>query len=262
MNDNEKVIAALGETGAGTEAKNDDLKSQLEKSQHTAEVWAGRTKKLAEENDALKKELQQLKSGNAVKAATESLTEADLGDTPRDFVEKSGLVAATLVEQAEGRQAEELKKLRAEIAERDRASFLNAIGSSNRKFFSDVGPGGDKAAMWEQFKSSNRETFAAVMQTHDVARFNQLVGAFYREIGVPNPSGEQGGAAVPDPRSTVGGESGAETGARLDGKTFTQEEYLAALDKAESDFRATGDVKAYRAATEALGKALNEGRVK
>ena len=85
---------------------------------------------------------------------------------------------------------------------------------------------------------------------------------FYREIGVPNPSGVQGGSAAPDPRSTVGGESRAETDAHADGKTFTQDEYLAALDKAESDFRANGDVKAYRAATEALSKALNEGRVK
>jgi len=262
MNDNEKVIAALGETGAGTEIKKDDLQAQLEKSQHTADVWSGRAKKLAEENAAIKEELRQLKAGSAVKSVTEKLTPEELGDTPKDFVETSGKVAATLVEAAEGRQAEELKKLRAEIAEKDKNTFLNAIGTANQKFFADVGPGGDKTAMWEQFKANNRETFAAIMQTHDTARFNQMVGSFYREIGVPNPSGVQGGSAAPDPRSTVGGQNGVGGGTAADGQQFTQEEYLAALEKAETDFRATGDIAAYRAATGALNKALNEGRVK
>lgn len=262
MNGNEKVMAALASAGEGQEVGKDDLQSQLEKSQHTADVWSGRARKLAEEKAALEEELRRIKSGAEVKAVTDKLTEAELGDTPKEFVEKSGLVAAKLVEQASGRQSEELKKLRAEIAERDRVSFLNAIGAANQKFFADVGPGGDKSAMWEQFKTSNRETFAAIMQTHDAARFNQLVGSFYREIGVPNPSGVQGASAVPDPRSTVGGQNGVGSGADADGRQFTQEQYLAALEKAEADFRANGDVKAYRAATDALNKALNEGRVK
>ena len=262
MNDNEKVIAALGITGDGQEVKKDDLQAQLEKSQHTADVWSGRAKKLAEEKAALEEELRRVKSGQAVKDATDKLTEAELGDTPRDFVKTSGIVAASLVEQAEGRQTEELKKLREEIAERDKNVFLAAIQSANQKFFSDIAPGGDKAEMWAKFQASNRETLAAIMQTHDVARFTRQVDAFYREIGVPNPSGVQGGPAAPDPRSTVGGESRADGVDPANGKTFTQQEYLAALDKAESDFRANGDVKAYRAATDALSKALNEGRVK
>ena len=261
MNGKEKVIAALG-MGEGQEAQKDDLQAMLEKSQHTSEVWAGRARKLAEEKAALEEQLRRAKTDRAVTDATDRLTDDQLGDTPRDFVKTSGMVAASLVEQAEGRQTEELKKLREEIAERDKNVFLAAIESANRKFFSDVAPGGDKAEMWAKFTASNRETLAAIMQTHDAARFNQQVEAFYREIGVPNPSGVQGGSAAPDPRSTVGGESRAETDAHADGKTFTQDEYLAALDKAESDFRANGDVKAYRAATEALSKALNEGRVK
>lgn len=262
MNNSEKVIAALGETGGGPEAGKEDLQAKLEKSMHTADVWSGRAKKLAEEKAALEEELRRIKSKDAVRNATERLTPEELGDTPKDFVETSGRVAAALVEEAEGRQTEELRKLREELAERDRNSFRDAIGAANRKFFEDVGPGGDKSAMWEQFKSNNRETLAAVMKTHDVARFNRMVEAFYREIGVPNPSGVQGGSVAPDPRSTVGGQNGVGGGANADGQTFTQEQYLKALEKAEDDFRASGDVKAYRAATDALNRALNEGRVK
>ncbi len=262
MNESEKVKAALGETGAGQEVSKEDSQAQLEKLQHTADVWSGRAKKLAEENAAMKEELRQLKAGSAVKSAADKLTPEELGDTPKEFVEASGRVAARLVGDAEARQAEELKRLRAEMAEKDENVFLNAIGAANQKFFADIGPGGDKSAMWEQFKSSNRETYEAIMHTHDTSRFNQLVGSFYREIGVPNPSGVQAGSVAPEPRSTVGGQNGVGTGTAGDGHTYTQDEYLAALDKAESDFRATGDVKAYRAATAALNSALNEGRVK
>ncbi len=260
MNENEKVIAALG-MGDGREAKESDLQALLEKSQHTADVWSGRAKKLAEEKAALEAELRRVRSGQAVKDATESLTEADLGDTPKDFVETSGKVAAKLVEQAEGRQSEEIRKLREEIAARDSNAFLAAIGAANRKFFSDIAPGGDKAELWARFTDSNRETLAAIVQGHDVARFNRQVEAFYREIGVPNPSGGEGASAAPAPRE-IGGANGGTAADAAGERTYTTQEYLEALDRAETGFRANGDRKAYDAATSLLNKALAEGRVK
>ena len=47
-------------------------------------------------------------------------------------------------------------------------------------------------------KARNKETYDAIMATHDVGRFNSLVGMFYREIGVKNPAGGSGTPAAPD----------------------------------------------------------------
>ena len=264
MNENEKVLAALGggqpagATGDGKDARIAELEKQLQ----TERVEHGRLKQALERNAALEDELRKLKSGSAVKAETDKLTEEALKGTPREFVEVSGGVAASLVAAADGRTDEKINALRAEMEEREKRAFLNQIGSQNAKFFGDVAPGGDKAAMWEQFKANNRETFDAVMSKHDTARFNMLVGSFYREIGVPNPSGDQGGSAAPGPsQTTVGGQQGGQ-GADAEGKTYTTDEYLKALEDAEERFRRDGDRKAYDAATAELNKALGEGRVK
>lgn len=270
MNDNEKVLAALGNGDAAKsigDGKESSLEGQLEKAQHTSDVWAGRAKRLAAEKAKIEaekaeveEELRRLKSGSAAEAAVEKLTPEQLGDTPKEFAKAAVTAAAQLVSGAEGKHNEEMAKLRAEIAEKERKAFVDQIGMANPKFFNDVAVGGDKQAMWEQFKLSNRETFAAIMESNDTSRFNRFVGQFYREIGVPNPSGSQGGSAVPEPRTTVGGPQGG--GAVVeDGKKYTTDEYLKLLDEAEEDFRVNKDLKAYQAKTSALNKALNEGRV-
>lgn len=262
MNDSDKVLAALDGQKANTEnGVGEDLKAALEKAQHTVEVWGGRAKKLAEEKAALEEELRKLRSTSEAREAVEKLTPEQLGDTPREFAEAAVTAAAGIVNGAQAKQTEELARLRAEIAEKDRKTFLSQISAMNPRFFESITPGGDKQAMWEKFRTSNRETYAAIMASNDVNRFNGFVGSFYREIGVPNPSGEFGGYAAPDPRSSSGGIGGVSPNA-TDGRTFTTDEYLAALDKAESDFRANGDRRAYEATTASLTKALQEGRVK
>lgn len=263
MNENEKVVAALGgsEPAGKTGDERDARIAELEKQLQSERVEHGRLRQALDRNAALEDELRKLKSGSVAKEEAAKLTDEELKGTPREFVETAGGVAATLVAAADGRTDEKIKALRAEMDARDKNAFLSQIGMQNAQFFNDVAPGGDKAAMWEKFKASNRETFAAIMSTHDVARFNMFVGSFYREIGVPNPSGGQGGSAAPEPRTTVGGPQGGQGGDQ-DGKTYTSEEYLKALEESEDKFRRDGDRKAYEATTAVLNKALNEGRVK
>jgi hypothetical protein len=261
MNDNEKVLAALGEPKGNTEnAGGEDLKAQLEKAQHASEVWGGRAKKLAEEKAALEEELRKVRASTEARDAVDKLTPEQLGDTPREFAEAAVTAAAGIMNGAQAKQNEELAKLRAEIAEKDRKAFLSQISAMNPRFFESVTPGGDKAAMWDKFRASNRETYAAIMASNDVGRFNNFVASFYREIGVPNPSGDYGYAA-PDPRSTAGSNGDVAPNA-TEGKTYTTQEYLDALDAAETSFRANGDRKAYDEATALLNKALKEGRVR
>ncbi len=261
MNDSEKVLAALEEPKSTTvNGGGEDLKAALEKAQHTSDVWSGRAKKLAEEKAALEEQLRKFRANSEARDAVDSLDPEQLGDTPKEFATAAVTAAANMMNGAQAKQSEELAKLRAEIAEKDRKSFLTQISTMNPRFFEAITPGGDKSDMWARFRNSNRETYEAIMASNDVGRFNNFVASFYREIGVPNPSGDYGYAA-PDPRTTTGGNSGA-TLSVSDGKTYTTQEYLEALDKAETDFRANGDRKAYDAVTAALNTALKEGRVR
>ena len=154
-----------------------------------------------------------------------------------------------------------MDKLRSEIAERDRRAFYGEIGRDNPKFFDSIAPGGDKASIWAQFKARNKETYDAIMATHDVSRFNSLVGMFYREIGVKNPAGGSGTSAAPEPKPSGGGTQSPGQDDADGQKQYTTDEYLAELQKAE-EARDSGDMATYHTMTARLNKALNEGRVK
>lgn len=261
MNENEKVEAALGggqETGGGGESP--DVARELEKSRHTNDVLAGRLKAQGEELRRLREELRSLNAAKAADEAVEKLSPEQLGDVPREFATTAAAVSAQMLETARAEQKGEVDRLRAELEERDRRTFYGQIGRDNAKFFDDVAPGGDKARFWAQFKAANRETYDAVVETRDVGRFNALVDSFYRLIGVRNPGRGQGASAAPDP-TTAGGGSQTPVHDDADGqRKYTTDEYLAQLEKAE-EARNGGDMSTYRAMTERLNKALNEGRV-
>ena len=260
MNENEKVEAALGgghseDAGAGA-----DIAKELEKSRHTNEVLAGRLKAQGEEVKQLREEVRKLNADKAAGEVVDKLTPEQLGDTPKAYAQTAAAVTAQVVEEVKEAQKDEVDKLRAEIAERDKRAFYGQIGRENAKFFDDIAPGGDKASMWTQFKAENKETYDAIMATHDVARFNTLVGSFYRRIGVKNPAGATGTSAAPEPGNAGGGTTSPVQDDADGQKKYTTDEYLKELEKAE-EARDNGDMATYRAVTARLNKALNEGRV-
>ena len=260
MNEN-KVEAALGggqEAGAGDNA---DIAKELEKSRHTNEVLAGRIKTQGEEVKNLRAEIRALKAGKAADEVVEKLTPEQLGETPKAYAQTAAVVSAQVAEEVRAAQKDEVDKLRSEIAERDRRAFYGEIGRDNPKFFDSIAPGGDKASIWAQFKARNKETYDAIMATHDVSRFNSLVGMFYREIGVKNPAGGSGTSAAPEPKPSGGGTQSPGQDDADGQKQYTTDEYLAELQKAE-EARDSGDMATYRTMTARLNKALNEGRVK
>ena len=268
MNDTEKAKAALaginngGDNPSGAQdgqppaGRNDEL----EKVRHTADVWAGRAKQLQEEKKALEEKLRKYESGQIVDEALKTLTPEDKHDTPDEYLGASARVtarvAAKMVGDAQAATNEEIQRLRQEIAARDERTFLANIGQRHKELFDSVATGGDKHEYWQRFKENHRETFAAIMATHDEARFDMMVNDFYRELGLPVPGA--GATASPTP-STTGGPS--PSGSQPHAETLTQQQYLAELEKAE-DARRAGDMKTWREINERLRSALNEGRVK
>lgn len=260
MNSESKVEAALGGGKEADTGEGADIAKELEKSRHTNEVLAGRLKAQGEEVKQLREELRKLNAEKAAGEVVDNLTPEQLGDTPKAYAQTAAVVSARVAEEVKAAQKDEMDKLRSEISERDKRVFYNEIWSCNPKFFDDVAPGGDKASFWSQFKSRNKETYDAIMATHDVSRFNSLVGMFYREIGVKNPAGGSGTVAAPEPKPS-GGATQPPGQDDADGqKKYTADEYLKELAKAE-EARDSGDMETYRTLTARLNKALNEGRV-
>ena len=261
MSNTEKAKAALAiddgsEHKGGTGEEQPNQNAELEKARHTADVWAGRAKQLQEEKKSLEEKLRKFESGQALDNALKMLSPEEKHDTPDEYLGAAGKVAGKLVDDAQAATEEKIAKLRQEIAEREEKTFLANISQRHSEFFNSVSPGGDKDEYWQRFKANNRETFAAIMSTHDEARFGNLVNAFYRELGLPVPGA--GATASLTPRTT-GGPSPAGSGGQSE--TLTQQEYLAELEKAE-DARRAGDMKTYREINDRLKAALNEGRVK
>ncbi len=260
--DANKVAAALAVGGDvnGDEGGNEPTPNAEEiKKAHTESVWAGRAKKLADENAALQKQLAELKSKQTLESALEGIPPEVKGDTPDEITRPALVGAKRMVDEFAGKTEEELNKLRAEMVERDRKIFVSQIGAQNPKFFESVAPGGDKAKMWADFVSLNAETYKSINASNDVERFNSFVAQFYSYIGSPNPSGNAGITSAPEPRSALGGQG--QGGGNQDDKVYTTQEYLAEIERAE-DAQRSGDMNTYRAITASLGKALKEGRVK
>lgn len=258
MNDTEKAKAALAGLGGATGADDtaDAGQSELEKMRHAKDVWAGRAKQYQEEKKALEEKLRKYESKKDVDEALNTLSDEDKDDMPERFLGASGKVAAELISRSNARQNEEIEKLRQQMAARDEQTFLNNIAMRHKDLFDSVQVGGDKHQYWERFIANNRETFSAVMASHDETRFANLVDGFYRELGIPVSGG--GVVASPTPSTTGGGSPAI---SHDDSSVITTEQYLAELEKAE-DMRKAGDMNGWRAVNERLRKALNEGRVK
>ena len=102
------------------------------------------------------------------------------------------------------------------------------------------------------------ETMKVQMFSFDYDATKYHIDRFYSEYGISNPSGGQGGAAAPEPR-TIGG--GVNPGAGEQKKTYTYAEYNELRKKAHA-LRDAYDFEKDRALAKELDDAITEGRVK
>ena len=252
----EEIEKALSTGEAKKGEGNPDLQAQLEKAQHSAEVWAGRAKTQGEELKRLREENAKLKASKSIDATVSAIPTEVKGDTPDDYLKPAIAGAKQLVDEATASLREENQKLRDDIEKREERIFAEQLGLRHPKFFDQVTPGKDKEKAWEQFKELNKETYEAVMKSRDASRFDSLIDSFYCTIGVPNP--ERSGASATPSQSNAGGVQQVQTQTKKD--TMTTTEFMELRRKAE-EFRKAGDMKSWREIDTQLREALNAGRV-
>ena len=258
MSASEDVVAALSRKGTQPgEGGGDNLAGELEKVKHTADMWAGRAKQIAQENAELKEKLRKLEAGSGAKAVVEKLTPEQLGDLPKEYAETILGASSQMMQAAQEKQEAELKAMRAEIEEGNRKVFLAQIGARHEQFFDLVKPGGANAKIWEEFKEAHKETFEGIMTSHDSGRFDRFVSDFCRVYGVSDPSGAKATTTTPDPVTTGGGKQVVQTN---DKKVYTPEEY-AELEKKLMRLRAT-NYQEYLKMRDEVEQILIENRIR
>lgn len=253
----EEINKALSTSETKKDGDNPDLQSELEKAQHSAEVWAGRAKAQGEELKKLREENEKLKASKSIDATVSAIPTEVKGDTPDDYLKPAIAGAKKLVDEATASLREENQKLRDDIAKREDRIFAEQLALRHPKFFDQVTPGKDKESAWEQFKKLNKETYEAVMSSRDASRFDSLIDSFYCTIGVPNPE-QAGASATPSPSNAGGVQPSAHDNGNKD--TMTTTEFMELRRKAE-EFRKAGDMKSWREIDARLREALNAGRV-
>ena len=276
--DTEKAVEALGGLSEGEGAsvvagagEGIDYKSEYEKLQkqlHSEHVEAGRLKKANEENAALRKELEELKSRKETEDAIESLPE-NLRDLPDDYKQGAAAVAKHLVDRVNASRDAKMKDIEARFEAEEKRRRLDAMGSFVGKieakfpgFLASIRDNGDKKAAWVKYQRFNAATIKTALAQNDFETISHHISQFYNSINVEVPSGNQDGSAVPDPRS-LGGGAEMQTVSMQPGRTYSAKEYQTILNDAQSKFQEHRlSYKEYAAICEELTKAYREGRVK
>lgn len=267
MNDKtESIIGAIGGNAEGSgNGGAPDYKALYEEAQkklQSEKVEAGRLRKEIEANDALRKEIEELKKSKRTEEAIAALPDDLKTEVPDDIQRTSAIIAQKSVDAAMQGTNERLARLEKEREELARRELDARLNSSFPGFGRDIGPGGDKREAWEKYQTRNAQTIAHAIATADFETLKYHIEMFYRDIGLPPPSGDQGGTAAPDPRA-MGGGIGSQTATLQPGKNYTANEYRRILDDAQAKFqRHILSYKEYADICEELSKAYREGRVK
>ena len=277
MNDEtEKAVEALGGVSEAEEVVSGDnavtdYKAEYEKLQkqiQTERVEAGRLKKANEENEALRKELAELKARQESNAEVENLPE-DLRGLPTDYMQGAAVIAKRMADKAMASHDSKMKEMEERFTAEEKRRRVEAMGSFVSKieskfpgFLASIREGGDKKQAWNRYQRFNAPTIKAALAQGDFETISHHISQFYSTIEVEVPSGNQDGSAVPDPRSMGGGVE-SQRAALQPGKTYTAKEYQQILNDAQERFqRHTLTYKEYTAICEELTKAYREGRVK
>ncbi len=273
----EKSVEALGgslgtkdhdSVGGGEDTT--DYKAEYEKLQKQLQgerVEAGRLKKANEENAALRKELDELKSRQGTDEAVEALPE-NLKDLPDDYKQGAAVLAKHMVDKANAARDAKMNEMEARFEAEEKRRRLEAMGSFVARidakypgFLASICDGGDKKEAWVKYQRYNAATIKAALANGDFDVLSHHIGQFYSSIGVDAPSGHQDDSAAPEPRSTGGGvQPQMQVGS---GKTYSADEYKRILDEAQTKFQNQQiSYKDYSAICGELTKAYREGRVK
>lgn len=259
---NENADAVLGGSGnAGT--PDDGWKAkyeEMERKYHAEKVESGRLKKTAEELEAARRELAELKAGRRGEELANALTEEERQGIAPELV----TAAAKMVDKgiSQVREQYELSRRKQEEADAEsrKRSFVDAVNGKYPGFFADVSAGGRNAEQWQRFMRFNKGSVNSAYAEFDLEAMSYLIEKFYTDhLGVSVPSGSQEGAAAPDPRGTSGGKGGVTQDAHS--RTYTQQEYDALVRKAE-DARSRGDFAEYSKLTQQIDDILAERRIR
>lgn len=259
---------AEGATGDGTP----DYKALYEEAQkklQSEKVEAGRLKREAEENSALRKELMELKKSKITEEAINALPDDLKSEVPDDFKRGSALIAQKAVDSAMAGAEERLARLEQEaqaekmrIEKARQAEFVARINATFPGFAKSIGKGGDKYDAWVKYQKHNLGTIQTALVACDFDTLKYHIEMFHREAGLQIPSGSQDGTAAPDPRS-VGGGASTQAEVLSPGKTYTAQEYQRILNDTQMKFqRHVIGYKDYVSTCDELTKAYKEGRVK
>lgn len=269
----ESIIGAIGGNAEGSgNGGAPDYKALYEETQkrlQSEKVEAGRLRKEIEANEALRKEIEDLKKSRQTEEAIAALPDDLKTEVPDDIQRTSAIIAQKSVDTAmQGanerlarleQEREEERRRRSELARRELDARLD---SSFPGFGHDIAPGGDKREAWNKYQTMNAQTIAHAIETADFETLKYHIETFYRDLGLSLPSGDRGGAAAPDPRA-IGGGIASQTATLQPGKTYTVNEYRRILDDAQAKFqRHVLSYKEYAGVCEELSRAYREGRVK
>ena len=258
---NQEIDNQLGAL-SGTAQDSTDYKAKYEeltRRLQTEKVEEGRLRKANEENAALRRELEELKRRKSEEELVKGISEEDRGEVPDEFVN----VAAKIADRAAGMRVQQMQD-RIDQLEREKrdsmaSGFLRRIDENFPGFRSSVGPGGDREKAWNTYLSYNRGSVDEAIRSCNYDALSYHIGRFYsNDLNVPVPSGAREGSAIPDPRTTSGGEHGYGANA---GRVYTQQEIVALYEKCE-ELRSQGKIAECHALSDEIESALQGGRVK
>lgn len=275
----EKAVEALSgalddgnkTSGGGGAEDATDYKTEYEKLQkqlQSERVEAGRLKKANEENAALRKELEELKSAQETEEAMEALPE-NLRDLPDDYKQGAAVLAKHVVDKSNSERDAKMRAMEERFEAEDKrrrveamGSFVNKIEAAYPGFLASIREGGDKKSAWIQYQKHNSATIKTALAEGDFETLSYHIGQFYSSLGIDAPLGNQDGSAAPDPHSFGGGASYLQR-AVSPGKTYTANEYRNILDSAQTKFQNQQiSYKDYSNICDELTRAYREGRVK
>lgn len=264
---NEEITKAMDALAGGGSGGGDaggeavDWKARYEEMAHkyqTSQVEQGRVKKLTEENNALKKQLEELNTSTQIQDAINDLPEEMRNDVPEEILKSQTFLAKRAAERAFAAQAAELQAVKDQMAGRSRDQFAARIEQEFPGFLREaVTEGGDKHKAWVAYQRFNAASINAATNARDFDTLAWHIRTFYaNELGVTPPSGGTG-AAAPDPSAIGGGQPAA----ARPGKTYTWDEIDKLYDEIER-LRACGDRDGMKRLSDEVERAQREGRVK
>ncbi|MBQ1344758.1 MAG: hypothetical protein IIY62_00205 [Kiritimatiellae bacterium] len=263
-----EMDALMGGGPARNAAEQNFDAAAFEKQKHELDNMRGRVKASDARIKELEKQLAELRTAKSGEdLVSRALSESEREKLAPEFLGAAAKLAATSAEQVrreyeerERARLEQEAQARAANEERAKENFARLVEGRFPGFLSSVSTGGPNNAQWRKFMDEDGYSASvnAAWNACNLEVLSQFIEQFNSKLGIRVPSGSQGTATSPDPR-TLGSGAPVQTGGP--NKVYTAEEY-AALEKQAMQFRRRGDWEGYRKLNEELNTILAENRVK